>query len=212
MTSQTLGRKQILSCHRRENGTFCQDGVRLHDVSCSAEKPTVCEAARFQETLPKATSIQKDPLEATEVAKTRPDPTLSPEPTRFSSSSSRDPSLSTSRSPKSLPASNFSQKTMFPPSFSSRPVVSSDFLFQPSTSSRPVKPLISAQPHFKEQGGPFSPTLAGPSPATTPNITDTTQEVRNIGVGVESMFQIFHLSGDEEQFVLWRDCSIISPS
>ena len=212
MASQTLGRKQILSCHRRENGTFCQDGVRLHDVSCSAEKPTVCEAARFQETLPKATSIQKDPLEATEVAKTRPDPTLSPEPTRFSSSSSRDLSLSTSRSPKSLPASNFSQKTMFPPSFSSRPVVSSDFLFQPSTSSRPVKPLISAQPHFKEQGGPFSPTLAGPSPATTPNITDTTQEVRNIGVGVESMFQIFHLSGDEEQFVLWRDCRIISPS
>ena len=194
MTSQTLGRKQILSCHRRDHGTFCQDGVRLHDVSCSAEKPTVCEAARFQETLPKATSIQKDPLEATEVAKTRPDPTLSPEPTRFSSSSSRDPSLSTSRSPKSLPASNFSQKTTFPPSFSSRPVVSSDFLFQPSTSSKPVKPSI---------------TL---TPATTPNITDTAQEVRNIGVGVESMFQIFHLSGDEEQFVLWRDCRIISPS
>ena len=196
MTSQTLGRKQILSCHRRENGTFCQDGVRLHDVSCSAEKPTVCEAARFQETLPKATSIQKDPLEATEVAKTRPDPTLSPEPTRFSSSSSRDPSLSTSRSPKSLPASNFSQKPMFPPSFSSRPVVSSDFLFQP---------------HLKEQGGPFSRTLAGASLVTTPNITDTTQEVRN-EFGVESMFHIFHLSGDEEQFVLWRDCRIISPS
>ena len=174
-------------------GTFCQDGVRLHDVSCSAEKPTVCEEAattRLQETSPKATTIHQTPTEATQTK-----PKLSPQPTRFFSSS-RQPSLSTSRSPKSLPASSFSPKTTFLPSFSSRP--SSDFLFQPaSTSSNSAKPPISShslfQPHIREQLGPFSTTFA----STSQNITDTALEVRT-KFGVESIFQIFLVSGHQD--------------
>ena len=153
--------------------TLSQDGVRIHDVSCHAKKPTACEE---KENIGD-TKIEQTPQKPNELDKTKQDPAFSTT-TRFISSS-QEPFLSSTRSPKSLPTVPF--ENTFTPSFPSTPVVSSDLLFPHlSTSSNSAKPSTSqahSLPHMNaEQKEAF--TFSEPLPSTNRNTTDTIVEVR----------------------------------
>ena len=154
------------------NKTLSQDGVRIHDVSCHAKKPTACEE---KENIGD-TKIEQTPQKPNELDKTKQDPAFSTT-TRFISSS-QEPFLSSTRSPKSLPTVPF--ENTFSPSFPSTPVVSSDLLFpQSSTSSNSAKPSTSqahSLPHMNEQKEAF--TFSEALPSTNRNTTDTIVEVR----------------------------------
>ena len=148
--------------------TLSQDGVRIHDVSCHAKKPTACEENIGD------TKIEQTPQKPNELDKTKQDPAFSTT-TRFISSS-QEPFLSSTRSPKpTVPFEN-----TFSPSFPSTPVVSSDLLLPHlSTSSNSAKPSTSQAhnfPHMNEQKEAF--TFSEPLPSTNRNTTDTIVEVR----------------------------------
>ena len=150
--------------------TLSQDGVRIHDVSCRAKKPTACEENIGD------TKIEQTTQKPNELDKTKQDPAFSPT-TRFISFS-QEPFLSSTHSPKSLPTVPF--ENTFTPSFPSTPVVSSDLLFpQSSTSSNSAKPSTSQAhsfPHMNEQKEAF--TFSEDLPSTNRNTTDTIVEVR----------------------------------
>ena len=152
--------------------TLSQDGVRIHDVSCHAKKPTACEE---KENIGD-TKIEQTPQKPNELDNTKQDPAFSTT-TRFISSS-QEPFLSSTRSPKSLPTVPF--ENTFSPSFPSTPVVSSDLLFPHlSTSSNSAKPSTSqahSLPHMNEQKEAF--TFSEALPSTNRNTTDTIVEVR----------------------------------